>query len=178
MPVFLPISNATDNFKNLILDSHWFSINIIGLISTIFLTLGFPGFYLNKYEKFNKMGFIGVILASTGLILYTSIQYYETLLWPAAAQFNPELLQAKGALVTGDIRVMAGLIFSGAFLGIGYILFGICALKLKAYPKIPVWFLVIGAPVFGNGVAFTIRTVRLLLFCIGTIWLANILKKS
>lgn len=178
MPVFLPVGDATANFESLILDSNWLSINIIGLIATIFLTLGFPGFYLNNYEKYNKSGLIGVILATTGLILFTGIQYYETILWPAVARVKPELLQLDGVLVNGDIRVMTGLIVSGAFLGIGYILFGISALKMKAYPKIPVWFLIIGAPVFGNGISFPIRTIGLLLFCTGTVWLANILRKS
>lgn len=178
MPLFLPTGDAVENFENLILDSNWIGINIIGLISLIFLTLGFPGFFLKQVEKFKKTGFIGLILASTGLILYSCIQYYETLLWPAAAQFNPELLHVSGALVSGDILVMSGLIISGAFLGIGYILFGISTLQTKAYPKIPVWFLIIGAPVFGNGILFSVRTVGLILFCVGTIWLANFIRKN
>ena len=172
MPVLLPIIDSADNFQNLILNNNWVPINIIGLISTILLTLGFPGFYLKNHEKFNKLGFYGLIIASSGLILFTSIQYYETLLWPAAAKINPELLQVKGALVSGDSGVVAGLISSGVLLGIGYILFGISALQTKSYPKIPLWLLIIGAPVFGNGIAFPIRTIGLLLFCIGTIWLA------
>ncbi len=178
MPVFLPIADSSENFKNLILDNNWVQINLIGLISTIFLTLGFAGFYIKYYEKFNKLGFIGLIITLVGLVLFTSIQYYETLLWPAAAKVNPELLQVKGALVNGDLKVAAGLITSGAFLGIGYILFGISALQMKEYPKIPVWFLIIGAPIFGNGIAFPIRTLGLLLFCIGTIWLACNIRKT
>lgn len=173
MPVFLPIADSANNFKNLILDNNWIVINIIGLISVILLTIGFPGFYIKNYEKFNKLGFVGLILASTGLILYTCIQYYETLIWPAAAQINPELVQVKGALVSGDSIVVAGLLVSGAFLGIGYILFGISALQTKSFSKIPLWFIIIGAPVFGNGIIFPIRTVGILLYCAGTIWLAK-----
>jgi hypothetical protein len=173
MPVFLPIADSANNFKNLILDNNWIVINIIGLISVILLTIGFPGFYIKNYEKFNKLGFVGLILASAGLILYTCIQYYETLIWPAAAQINPELVQVKGALVSGDSIVVAGLLVSGAFLGIGYILFGISALQTKSFSKIPLWFIIIGAPVFGNGIIFPIRTVGILLYCAGTIWLAK-----
>jgi len=172
MPVFLPIADASDNFQNLILNNNWIPINTLGLISTLLVTLGFPGFYLKNHEKFNQVGFWGLIISMIGLILFTSIQYYETLIWPAAAKINPELLQIKGALVSGDLGVVAGLISSGALLGIGYILFCISALQTKSYPKIPLWLLIIGAPVFGNGIAFPIRTIGLLLFCIGTIWLA------
>lgn len=178
MPIFLPIADSVDNFNNLILDNNWIIINIIGLLSVLLLTLGFPGFYIKSYERFNKLGFIGLILASTGLILYTCIQYYETIIWPAAAQINPELVQVNGALVSGDAIVVAGLFISGIFLGIGYILFGISALQIKSYSKIPLWFLIIGAPVFGNGMLFPIRTVGILLYCIGTIWLADNIRKT
>lgn len=178
MPIFLPIADSVDNFKNLILDNNWIIINIIGLFSVLLLTLGFPGFYIKSYERFNILGFIGLILALTGLILYTCIQYYETLIWPAAAQINPELVQVNGALVSGNAIVVAGLFGSGIFLGIGYILFGISALQMKSYSKIPLWFLIIGAPIFGNGILFPIRTVGILLYCIGTIWLANNIRKT
>jgi hypothetical protein len=178
MPIFLPIADSENNFKLLILDNNWIAINIVGLISALQLTLGFPGFYLKKQEKFNQIGFYGLIIAMIGLILFTSIQYYETLLWPAAAKINPELLQVKGALVSGDLGVVIGLIISGAFLGIGYIVFCISALKTKSFPKIPLWFMILGAPIFGIGIAFPIRTIGLILLCIGTIWLSRSIRKQ
>ena len=177
MPFLLPVAESSDHFENLILDDHWVSINLIGLIATLLLTLGFPGFYMKVHAKLNSLGFYGLMITSIGLILFTSIQYYETLIWPAAAQVNPELLQVSGALVSGDSGVMTGLILSGIFLGLGYILFGISLLHSHTYPKIPVWLLIVGAPVFGNGLVFPIRTIGLLLLCVGTIWLSlNLVK--
>lgn len=173
MPISLPVAESATNFQAMILDKDWIFVNTIGLISVIFLTLGFPGFYLKEFEKFNKTGYTGVILATVGLILFVCIQYYETLIWPAAAQINPELLKVKGALVSGNSHVVAGLLVSGVFFGLGYILFGISALRTKSFPKLPVWFLIVGAPVFGNGILFPVRTLGLILFSIGTIWLAN-----
>lgn len=178
MPVFLPVADSSDNFKNLILDPNWLWINLIGLVSTLVLTLGFPGFYLINFERYNNTGYLGLLTATIGLILFTSIQYYETILWPAAAKINPELVQVEGALVSGDTGVAAGLIVSGTFLGIGYILFGVSALQARLYPKTPLWLLIIGAPVFGNGIAFPIRTVGLILFTSGTIWLAIHLRQK
>jgi len=177
MPVFLPVKESSAHFERMVIDENWIQLNVIGLVSTLLLALGFPGFYLKAHDKINKAGFIGLLLASTGLILYTCIQYYETLLWPAAAHINPDLLQVKGALVSGDTGVTAGLVISGAVLGLGYILFGIAALKTRLFPAIPLWFLMIGATVFGNGIVFPVRTVGLVLLSTGTIWLANVMNK-
>jgi len=172
MPVFLPVTEAADNFQNMVLDDDWVAVNLVGLISLLLFTLGFPGYYIKHHTRFNRLGFIGLLVVSAGLMLYTSVQYYETLIWPAAVRVNPELLQVKGALVSGDPLVVAGLLVSGVVFGVGYILFGISALQTKSFPRLPLWFLIIGAPVFGNGVAFPVRTLGLLLFCTGIIWLA------
>jgi hypothetical protein len=178
MPVFLPVSLSATHFQELILDRDWIPVNLVGLISTLLVTLGFPGFYLAKHNEFKRPGFMGLVLAGTGLILFTGIQYYETLLWPAAAKVNPDLLQVQGALVSGDTGVLAGLLVSGVFLGIGYILFGIAALRTRVFPKLPTWFLLVGAPVFGNGIVFPVRTLGLILFCTGTIWWAVWLRNN
>lgn len=178
MPVLLPITDAAENFKNLILNANWIPLNILGLVSVLLLTLGFPVFYLVSYDKFNKLGFYSLLIAETGLILFTCIQYYETIIWPAAAQINPELVQMKGALVSGDNAVKIGLLTSGVFLGLGYILFGASALKSKSFSKTPIWFLIIGAPLFGNGILFPIRTLGIILFCLGTILLTKNIRKE
>lgn len=173
MPVFLPVSEATEDFSKMILDVDWIWVNTIGLIAVLLLTFGFPVYYLKAFGKYDKMGLIGLILSILGLILYACVQYYETLIWPAAGQLNPELIQVDGALVSGNMAVAAGLLVSGAILSLGYILFGISALRNKIHPRIPLWLLIIGAPLFGVGIAFMIRTVGIILFGIGTIWLTR-----
>ena len=178
MPLFLPLAGAVDNFQNLVLDPQWTALNLIGLIAVIFLALGFPGFYLKNFNKQRSLGFISLLLACTGLILYACIQYYETLIWPAAARVNPELVENGGVLLNGDPGIAAGLIGSGILLGAGYILFGISALRGRTYPRVPLWFLITGAPLFGMGVLFPLRTLGLVLFCAGTVWLALELRKE
>jgi len=176
MPVFLPVSDAGTDFQNMILDPDWTGLNLVGLVSTLLITLGFPAFSFYQRPRPDRLGSAGLVVASTGLILFTGIQYYETLLWPAAASADPGLV-GTGALVSGDPGVAAGLLASGILLGAGYILFGISALRAHLLPKIPLWFLIVGAPVFANGIIFPARTLGLLLFCAGTIWLALKLRK-
>lgn len=176
-PVLLPLENASQNFQNLVLDSRWISVNLLGLISCLFLCLGLPGIYLAHYKHFKMYGFSGLLLACTGLILFTSIQYYETIIWPAAAQINPDLLNSGGALVSGNSAVLTGLLLSGIVLGLGYIIFGIAALKTKKYPKAAIWLLMVGVVIFGNGIIFPVRTVGLGLYISGTLWLSARIRK-
>lgn len=176
-PVLLPIGEAADSFQTLILDSNWVGVNLIGLIACFLLTIGFPSIYLVFRKEFKFYGFIGMLMASAGLIQFTAIQYYETFIWPAAAAVNPELLETSGPLVSGDPALFISLMVSGALLGIGYLLFGISAIKTGKYKQAALWLFMIGAIVFGNGIAFPIRTVGLILFCTGTIWLSINIKK-
>jgi len=177
-PVLLPVANASQNFQDLILDSNWTTINLLGLLSCILLCLGLPGFFLAQYKHFRMYGFWGLLLACTGLILFTAIQYYETLIWPAAAKINPELLHANGALVSGNSAVVTGLLISGIILGAGYVLFGIAALKTGKFLKPAIWLQMAGIVLFGNGIIFTVRTIGLILFITGTIWLSFHFKKT
>jgi hypothetical protein len=172
MPAFLPVADAPTHFEHLILDGDWIPVNMVGLVSTILLALGFPGFFFAHQGKSDKLGFAGLLVTSTGFMLFVSIQYYETLLWPAAAMNNPDLVQVNGALVSGNYGVASGLVASGIFLGLGYILFGISALRNNILPRLPLWMLIFGAPVFANGIVFPVRTVGLLFLVAGTIWLA------
>lgn len=169
MPLFLPVAEAAESFKNMVMHSGWIPVNIAGLLGVILLSLGFPGLYLGSYEKVGRWGLAAMILALTGLILFTAIQYYETLLWPAAASLNPDMVQLGGVLINGDPAVASGLVVSGIIMGLGYILWAVVSIRNRTYP---VWLsilLLIGAPLFANGVVFVLRTAGIMLFCTGTI---------
>ena len=177
MPLILPVADSAENFQHMVLHTGWIPVNAVGLVAILILILGFPASYILHFHKFGKLSLFGFVFAITGLILYTCIQYYETFIWPAAAQIEPALVELRGALVFGDPAVVAALFVSGGILGIGYILYGIALLKSGSFPKLPVWFLIIGAPVFGLGLVLAIRTVGLILFGAGTIWLGNYTRK-
>ena len=178
MPILLPVSDAAENFMNMILHPFWLPVNMMGLIAILILTLGFPGFYLARSESFGKWGFTGSVLAVSGLILYTCIQYYETLIWPAAASQYPDLVQVEGALVSGNAGVVAGLIVSGLILSFGYVLFGLMSIKKHTFPKVSSWLIIFGAPLFGVGVVFPVRTIGIILFCTATIWNGIHIRKT
>jgi hypothetical protein len=172
MPLLLPVSGAATHFEDMIRDPQWIPVNLLGLASTLLVTLGFPMFFLQQREVTARMGNTGLMLAFSGLILFTCIQYYETIIWPAAAYSHPELVGVEGALVKGNQGVLSGIL-----LGAGYLMFGISFLVSKTLPRAPLLMLITGTPVFANGIIFPVRTLGLMLFCGGTIWLALHLKK-
>ena len=53
-----------------------------------------------------------------------------------------------------------------------------CMDNKKDFLKIPKGFLIIRAPVFGDGIVFPIMTDCILLFSIGILWLADLLIKA
>jgi hypothetical protein len=177
-PIALPVRDASDNFQHLILDADWTTLNLLGLLSCLLLCLGLPGIFIAHSKYFKISGFVGLLLACTGLVLFTAIQYYETFLWPAAAQIDPELLTAKGALVSGDPNVVWGLLISGIILAAGYVIFGLAALRTGKYPALAIWLMMTGSVIFGNGVIFPIRTAGLLLFAGSTLYLSIRLRTN
>ena len=102
MPIFLPVTDAAEHFQEMVLDPAWIPVNLVGLISVILITLGFPSFWLKYHEKLKGPGTAGLVISSAGLVLFTAIQYYETLIWPAAAGVAPDLVRADGELVSGN----------------------------------------------------------------------------
>lgn len=57
-------------------------------------------------------------------------------------------------------------------------LIGITALRNRIFHRVPLWFLIVGAPLFGMGILYPLRTLGLVLFCAGTIWLSLGLRKE
>lgn len=165
----LPVAEAANHFETMILNPCWVPVNLIGLVACVLLVLTLPVLYFDERHRRNTLGFAGLVVAEIGLVLFASIQYYETFLWPVVAQANPELVRFDGALVLGDPLVLVPLIASGGFLGVGYLLLGIALFRERMVPRYSAILLVVGAVLFGNGMAFPVRTIGLLIYAGATI---------
>jgi len=169
MGLLLPMSSAKEAFADIILHPLWIPLNVISLVGVIMACIGLTGIYIHQFDQSNKVTFFGWLLAQIGLILYACIQYYETFIWYPVAQVNPEMVAADGPLQFANPLVLAGLLISGVFFAAGYIVFGIQTLRSGKYRKVVVLLWFIGAPIFGIGVLYPLRTVGLVLFGFGQI---------
>jgi len=178
MGAFLPIAESANNWDAMVTHPNWVPVNLLGLAAVIALALGLPGIFIRGARGRGVLGFTGLILAEIGAMLFAAIQYYETFIWPVAGRLHPDLVQIKGPLVFGDTLVIAPLIASGAFLGLGCILLGIALIRSRVFPRFACWMLLFGAPIFANGVLFPIRSLGLLPFAAATIWMGVLLARS
>ena len=89
MPILLPIADAADYFQNLSLIATGVC-KCNRIMFSLIIDFGFPGFYLRLSNLL--LGFIGMMVTITGLILYTCIQYYETIICQRQLKLIPGFL--------------------------------------------------------------------------------------
>ncbi|MEQ8352438.1 MAG: hypothetical protein RH862_13190 [Leptospiraceae bacterium] len=158
--IFLSLNG---DFPGSVLHPAWIPVNALGLLGCILLCLGLPilGFHS---EGSGPVPFsTGVLISQAGVILFTAIQYYETFLWPVAADFDPSLIALEGALVFGDLRVSVPLVASGLVLATGFLILMIELIRSGETKLWPV-LLFLGALLFGSGLIVPVRTIGLLIF--------------
>lgn len=164
--IFMWEELSSQNFTGLVLNSAWIPINTAVLISTFLILLGLVGLYLKQAEKAGRWGLAGFIFTLIGIVYYTCIQYYETILWPVIAAQSSKLFQAVGFSPTNTLFYIA-FMFSGLFWALGFIILGVTTTRSGIFPKWAGILFTVGAVVFGLGMVPMIRSIGALLFCIG-----------
>jgi hypothetical protein len=158
-------------YLNLVQDSDWLWVNIIGLIATMLLAVGFLGLYLKQAKETGLLGFIGFLLAFFGSLLFMCIQYIETILWPIFTEHAQGLLEQKGAMFTDTVFTIFYLIM-GFSLALGFIILGIATLRAKILSRWGALLTMIGGVLFSLVVSVIIvRTVGIVFLAAGLVWL-------
>ncbi len=150
--------------------------SVIGLIACVLAPIGLMALYLPFVEKVGKVGLIGFLMSSIGVILYGCMQYDETFTWPILAAKAPDLLGTGGLM--SDPAYLSIFVLMGLVLAIGFILFGIAHWCIQVFPRWTAIFFAMGAVLFGIGLAIPIRTVGLVLWIVGWGWMGYMLWKK
>ena len=175
--IFMWDEIANQNFSALVQNPAWVPINIFYLIATILLLPSILGLYLVQSKQSGNLGFISFLITSLAAIWYICIQFYETFFWPLIAAESTILFQAVGFSPSNKL-IFIQLMLSGVPWLIGFILLGIISFRSNLFKKWIVLFYTIGAVLFGIGMAFPIRTIGIILFCIGMVKIGIVLLKE
>ena len=165
------------NFSAMVQNPAWIPVNILFLIATLLLIPGIVGLYLRQAEKTGTLGIMAFYITLLAVIWYVCIQFYETFFWPVIAAESQTLFQAVGFSPTNKL-IFFQFILSGVVWLTGFILLGFVTVRANIIKKWAVILFTTGAVLFGIGMAFPLRTLGLVLFCIGMIKYGLIFVKN
>ena len=165
------LGSSGDSLSQLVQSPSWIPINIIGLVASLLLVMGLIRILIGNESSLGVFGFLGFIICILGVVLFTSLQFDETFVWPLLATHADSLLEIDGPMFTNP-GFLAAYIIMGILFALGFIFVAVQSLRRNIFPKIPSIFLIIGAPVFGGGlyVPLMLRTIGLILLGISFIW--------
>lgn len=131
-------------------DPQWVMLNAAALVMALLLPLILTALYAAQAESVGRAGLWGFILAFLGSLLYLSVQFDETFIWPILAKKAPSLLALQGPMFTDrgfmGIYLVMGLVFI-----LGWILFGIATYRARVLSRSGAVLLAVGMAVFGAG---------------------------
>ena len=165
------ISGSGGSLSQLVQLPAWIPINIIGLVASLLLVLGLMRILVEDSTNLGFLGFFGFIICILGVVLFASLQFDETFVWPLLATYADSLLEIEGPMFTNP-GFLAAYITMGILFALGFIFIAVQSLRRNIFPKIPSILMIIGAPIFGGGlyIPLMVRTIGLILLGISFIW--------
>ncbi len=113
---------------------------LLYLIGTVLLLVGLVGLYIRQSEASGILGLVGFAAAFLGSALVLGAFWTELFVAPFLANAAPAVLDAGP---TGTLAF--GFILSFALGALGWLLFGLAALRARVYPRAAAIALMVGA---------------------------------
>lgn len=158
---------------------------IVILAAFVCILLGLPGLYGAQVRRARTLGLIGFVVLFLGEVLMAGLSWSGAFLQSANADLIVEA-EAAGITVAEPVMPLAGVLTAYGFHLLGWILFGVAALRARVLPRWPVLlamvaplllFLVAGA-LSASGEALPVFVAPLpLVWTVGVAWLGVALAR-
>ena len=172
--ILLPMQ---EEYINWILDKDWTWINLIGFVGSL-LGIFALNSILSVIEGQKKSDLIAYFLAVSGIVILTSILFFEGFILKGLALENPEIIDFN----SGFYQHIAFKIASntgGILLSIGVLMLGISMLRKNTFKKWKVILFMIACPLFGIvSMPGNARLLGVLLYAISLIALGAEMNKK
>jgi hypothetical protein len=152
---------------------NWVIAHQVYWAAAILMLFGLVGLYARQVEKTGWLGLVGFVLAFIGTAFVGGIFFMVSTVTPIIAKEMPALFDQAATPSPATVLVVV-LGFS-----LGYILFGIAAMRAKVLPRWSGFLLIIGvsffmiseAPLFDRMFSHVIVTIGDVLFGCGVAWM-------
>lgn len=146
-----------DDLSQVVGTASWTISGLLFLLSSVLLLLGLVGLYVRQSEAAGVLGLVGFLTAFLGTALTVGFAFTDLVVLPVLAAEAPEILNEDPPLAA-----LVPFILSG----VGWVLFGVAALRARVYPRWVAVLLVVGAvlaaiPVIFSTVVFALAVALL-----------------
>jgi len=107
---------------------------------------GYFGLYLKQKEAAGTLGTIGFVIAVVGMMFFLADAMIGIVVFPALAEYAPEITSAAGPLFTG--RALGFYIMFSATNMIGIVILAIATLRAKVMPRVAAILFLVGGIMF------------------------------
>jgi hypothetical protein len=107
------------------------------LLGLILLSVGLVGLYAHQSDRVGLLGLVGFLIAFIGTVFFTGFFWANLFVAPALTVGAPVFLDQDGRFPGFRLPLL--------LYAVGWLLFGLASLKARAYPRVPVIVLIVGA---------------------------------
>lgn len=111
---------------------------VLFLLAAVLLAGGLVSLYAG--QSGGALGSVAFLVAFVGTVLVAGQSWDQAFTVPALARLEPELVEAGPPGL-----VLFGILLSFAVFSVGWLLFGVAALRTRAYPRVAAVVLMVGA---------------------------------
>jgi hypothetical protein len=122
---------------------RWRLAHTLHFVGASFTLLGLIGIYVRQRERAGRLGLVGFVLAFAGTAMFVGTGMLTAFVWPMLADRAPAVIGEDGAMF--DAPALIALALTAVAVTVGYVLFGIAALRAGVLPRDGTALLTVGA---------------------------------
>lgn len=124
--------------------SAWIILEVVFIVAELLIILGLIGLYARQVEQSGSLGLIAFLVAFTGSVMVSGIDWGSAFMAPWLAETAPSgLLDAEPTGLFG-----AGILLTYLLFVLGWLLFGLVSLQAQVLPRGSAVLLMVGAILF------------------------------
>jgi hypothetical protein len=132
-----------------VLQPLWVPAHLLGSLGIQLMIFGFIGLYARHAENLGRLGLASFLMTIVGLILTAgSLFWFEGIIDPIVTAQDPAIAGQNGGLngpILGSPTYLVPFLISGLAWIIGFLLFGVAALRANISPRWASWLLILPA---------------------------------
>ncbi len=141
-------------------------VNVFYLLAIVLIFLGLVGLYARQAEQAGTLGVIAFVVAVTGMVLMSGLQWSTLTFAPWLAEVAPEIMDSEPTGLPAAMFMITLALFA-----LGWLLFGIASLQTRILNRGASILMIIGAIILFVGFLMVIPVGATIIFDAALAWM-------